>query len=57
MALYEPISVAFLLITVLILAVSGELAEVFLTHHERDCYAANARLLEEQREGPLNRCH
>ena len=55
MTLRDPLT--FLLITVLIFAFSGELFKVFTTQNERDCYKANALLLEEGREGPLRGCH
>lgn len=56
MTCYEPVTVAFVMITVLLLAVSGELFTVFLTRHERDCYRANAMLMSEQRQGPVQAC-
>lgn len=56
MTLYEPVTLTYVLITVLILALSGELFDVFLTKHERDCHQRNAVLLQEQREGPLQEC-
>ncbi len=56
MTLYEFAVLTYVLISVLILAFSGELFDVFLTKHERDCHRRNALLLEEQREGPLQRC-
>ncbi len=56
MTLYEPVTITYVLISVLILAFSGELFDVFLTKHERDCHASNATLLHEQREGPLREC-
>ena len=54
--LRDPISITYVLITVLIMALSGELFDVFLTKHERDCHQGNARLLEEGREGPVKQC-
>jgi hypothetical protein len=54
--LYEPVTVAFVIITVLILAVSGELFTVFRTQQELDCHRANAQLLSEQRQGPVQGC-
>ncbi len=56
MILREPITITYVLITVLILASSGELFDVFLTKHERDCHQRNATLLQDQREGPLQEC-
>lgn len=56
MTLYDPIALTYALITVLIFAVSGELFDVFLTKHARDCHHRNATLLQEQREGPLQEC-
>lgn len=56
MTLYEPITITYVLITVLILAFSGELFDVFLTKHERDCHQRNAILLQDQLEGPLQEC-
>lgn len=56
MTLYEPVTLAFVIITVLLLAVSGELFTVFLTQHERDCYRAQAQWMSEQRQGPVQPC-
>jgi len=56
MKLYEPFALTWLLITLLIFAFSGEMWSVLLTSNERDCYKANATLLEEGREGPLRDC-
>jgi len=56
MTLYEPVSLTYVLITVLILAFSGELFDVFLTKHERDCHRANETLLREAQQGPLRDC-
>lgn len=56
MKLYEPITATYFLITVLVLAFSSELFNVFLTKHERDCHQRNATLLQEQWEGPLQEC-
>lgn len=56
MKLYEPVSLTYILITVLILAFSGELFDVFLTKHERDCHARNARHLESGAQGPIQEC-
>lgn len=56
MILRDPISLTWLLITVLTLAFSGELFDVFLTKHERDCHQRNAWLLEEQKHGPIQQC-
>lgn len=46
MILRDPLSLAF----------SGELFDVFLTKHERDCHARNAWLLTEQKQGPIQEC-
>jgi len=56
MILREPITITYVLITVLILAFSGELFDVFLTKHERDCHKSNALLLAEGRQGPQRGC-
>ncbi len=56
MILRDPVTITYALITVLIFAFSGELFDVFLTKHERDCHARNAVLLQEQRQGPLQQC-
>ena len=56
MTLYEPVSLTYVLITVLILAFSGELFDVFLTKHERDCHQRNERLLRDGAQGPLQEC-
>lgn len=56
MILHDPITITYALMTVLILALSGELFDVFLTKHERDCHHRNATLLHEQWEGPLQEC-
>ena len=52
----DPVTLTWLLITALTLAFSGELFDVFLTKHERDCYARNAALLEDGKQGPLQQC-
>jgi len=54
--LYEPFSLTYLLIVGLIFWVSGEMYSVFSTQHERDCWRANAVMLEEGLQGPLRRC-
>lgn len=56
MTLRDPIALTYLLITALTLAFSGELFDVFLTKHERDCHQRNAWLLQEEKQGPLQRC-
>ena len=56
MILREPITITYVLITVLILAVSGELFDVFLTEHEKECHRRNATLLQDQKQGPLQEC-
>lgn len=56
MILREPLTGAFVIITVLIFAFSGELFSVFMTKNERDCYKVNQELLASQREGPLRNC-
>lgn len=56
MILRDPLTLTYLLITVLILAFSGELFTVFLTAHERDCHQRNALLLREKRQGPIQAC-
>lgn len=56
MTLREPITITYVLITVLILAFSGELFDVFLTKHERDCHQRNATILQGHKQGPLQDC-
>ncbi len=56
MKLYEPVTATWILITVLILAFSGELFDVFLTKHDRDCHQSNETLLREGGQGPLRDC-
>lgn len=56
MKLYEPIALTYILITILTMAFSGELFEVFLTKHDRDCHQANETLLREKQQGPLRDC-
>ncbi len=56
MKLYDPIALTYLLITALTLAFSGELFDVLLTKHERDCHQRNVWLLEEQKQGPIQEC-
>lgn len=55
MTLYEPFA-TFLLITVLILACSGELFAVFSSSREADCHRRNAILLQDQKQGPMQEC-
>lgn len=56
MTLYEPVSLTYILITVLTLAFSYTLGDDLLTKHDRDCHAKNAALLERQAQGPLEGC-
>lgn len=56
MTLREPITITYVLITVLILAVSGELFTVFLAEHEKECHRRNATLLQDQKQGPIQEC-
>lgn len=56
MTLYEPVTLTWVLITVLTLAFSYVLGDDLLTKHARDCHAKNAALLERQYEGPLAVC-
>lgn len=56
MILREPITGTYLLITVLCLALSGELFSVFSSNREADCHRRNAALLAAQHEGPLQAC-
>jgi len=56
MILREPITLTYVLISVLILAFSGELFEVFLTKHERDCHQRNEWLLRDGAQGPIQEC-
>lgn len=54
--LYDPVSITYILITVLIFAVSGELFWVADATHEGSCHQRNAQLLQDHREGPLQAC-
>ena len=56
MTLYEPVSLTYVLISVLILAFSYTLGDDLLTKHDRDCHAKNSAMLERQAEGPLQEC-
>lgn len=56
MTLYEFAVLTFVVISVLVLAFSGELFDVFLTKHERDCHARNEQLLRDGAHGPLQQC-
>ena len=56
MILREPITLTYVLITVLIMAFSGELFTVFLTTHEKECHRRNATLLQDQKQGPIQEC-
>ncbi|MHB1098116.1 MAG: hypothetical protein ACYCZR_01050 [Burkholderiales bacterium] len=56
MILREPVTLTYVLISVLILAFSGELFEVFRTKQERDCHARNERLLLDGAQGPIEEC-
>lgn len=56
LTLYEPVSIMYIFITVLIMAFSGELFWVADATHERSCHQRNAQLLEDHREGPLQAC-
>jgi hypothetical protein len=56
MILREPLSLTWLLISVLALAFSGELFAVFSSHREADCHQRNVWLLEGQKQGPLQEC-
>lgn len=57
MILREPITLTYVLITALIMAVSGELFTVFLTTHENECHRRNATLLQDQKQGPIQECN
>ena len=48
MILREPITLTYVLITVLIMAFSGELFTVFLTEHEKECHRRNSQLQQDQ---------
>ena len=56
MTLYEPVSLTWVLISVLALAFSGELFAVFSSSREADCHQRNSVLLREQKQGPLQEC-
>jgi len=56
MILLEPLPATRLLISLLIFAFSGTLFDDLLTKAQRDCQAANAALLAEQREGAPRPC-
>ena len=56
MTLHEPITLTYVLISVLVLAFSGELFDVFLTKHERDCHQRNEWLLRDGAQGPIQEC-
>ena len=49
-------AITFLIITVLIFAGSGSLFSGAVARAQRDCHQANAQLLHEGREGPLQAC-
>jgi hypothetical protein len=55
MKLYEPFA-TWLLIVLLTLAFSGELFDVFLTEHEKECHRRNATILQDQKQGPIQEC-
>lgn len=52
----EPVTLTYVLISVLIFAFSGELFTVFQSQRERDCYKRNATLLSDGAQGPLQEC-
>ena len=57
MKLYvDPVSLTWLLITMLTLALSGELFAVFSSSREADCHQRNSVLLMDNRQGPLQEC-
>lgn len=57
MKLYvDPVSLTWLLISALALALSGELFAVFSSAREADCHQRNVWLLEQQKHGPLQEC-
>ena len=56
MKLYEPISVTYILISVLIFVIWGGLHKGFMNAAESNCHEHNEQLLSEQREGPLRQC-
>lgn len=56
MILREPLSLTWLLISVLTLAFSGELFAVFSSSREADCHQRNSVLLMDNRQGPLQEC-
>ena len=57
MILREPITLTYVLISVLILAFSGELFDVFHTKQEKECHRRNATILQDQKQGPLQECN
>ena len=54
MTLNDPLT--FIIITVLILAFSGQLGHNLYTIAERECYESNSVLQSDHREGPLRQC-
>lgn len=54
MKLYEPIT--FLLASILILAVWGEMFVVFKAERQADCYKRNAEFIDSGAEGPRQEC-
>ena len=56
MTLYEPVTIAWLFITVLILLFSGTLGTSVYNGAQRACEHRNVVLLQSQAEGPLERC-
>lgn len=57
MILREPITLTYVLISVLILAFSGELFTVFSTTQEKECHRRNATLLQDHKQGPMQECN
>jgi hypothetical protein len=52
----RELTLAFIIISTLIMAFSGSLGKMLWANHERDCYKANMVLLEEHKQGPLRGC-
>lgn len=56
MKLYEPFSLTFGLITLLILMGSGFVFDDFYTKAQRDCHQRNSELASEGKQGPPAPC-
>lgn len=56
LTLYEPVTLTWVLISVLSLLFSWELGAVFLTKHEVTCLQKNLEMHESGRQGPAQSC-